>query len=112
MKTEYMLIGYSAGNTMPHLFARNGNFISYNMPESLNYAKRWTTRAGAERFIKAEQKAVSDWSYLVMPVESAGASQAASSLGKLGAGIPKTITADESQARRERLAVARAKRWA
>ena len=111
MKTEYILIGYIDGKTMPYVFGRNGNFISYNMPEILKLAKRWQTRAGVERFIEGEQKAGSDWGYLVQVVEPAGASQAGSALGKLGAGKAKTITPEEAQARRERLAAARAKRW-
>ena len=111
MKTEYALIGYIAGETRFSVFGRNGNFIGFNGPEILKLAKRWQTRAGVERFIEAERKAGSVWGYLVMPVDPAGASQAGSALGKLGAGKAKTITPEEAQARRERLAVARAKRW-
>ena len=96
---------------MPSLYGRNGNFIGFNSQEILKLAKRWQTRAGVERFIEGEQKAGTVWGYLVLPVEPAGASQAGSSLGKLGAGKAKTITPEEAQARRERLAVARAKRW-
>ncbi len=111
MKTEYMLLGYIDGKTMPNLFGRNGNFIGFNGLETLKLARRWKTREGVERFIKGEQKAGSVYGYLIMPVEPAGASQAGSALGKLGAGKAKTITPEESAARRERLAAVRAMRW-
>ena len=81
------------------------------MPENIKYAKRWATRAGVERFIASEQKAGADWGYLILVVEPAGRSFQASELGKLGAGKAKTISPEESQARRERLAAVRAKRW-
>ena len=111
MKVQFILIGYVNGETMPYVFGRNGNFISYNLPENLKLAKRWATREGVERFIVSEQKAGADWGYLILPVEPAGASQAASSLGQLGAGKAKTISPEESEARRLRLAIVRAKRW-
>ena len=111
MKTEFLLLGYVIGKSTPSIYARNGNFIGFNGLEVLKLAKRWQTRGGVERFIEAEQKAGSVWGYLILPVSPAGSSQAASSLGKLGAGIPRTITPEESQARRERLAAARANRW-
>ena len=69
MKTEFMLLGYIAGKSMPHLLCRDGNFISYNGPEILKLAKRWSTRAGVERFILGEQKAGTVFGYLVLPVE-------------------------------------------
>jgi len=110
MKTEYILLAYGVGKTMANVFT-GSHMMSYNMPENVKRAKRWKTWEGVERFIAAEKAKGSDWGYLILPVEPTGASQTASSLGKLGAGISKTITDEESQARRERLAVSRAKRW-
>ena len=110
MKTEYIILGYSLGNVMPYI-ATGKDMMSFNLAKNVKFAKRWKTPGGAAKYIETAEKAGSDWRYLILPVEPEDRSRTASELGKLGAGIAKTITPAESQARRERLAAARANRW-
>jgi len=110
MKNQFIVVGLTDGN-LPCIFTGE-TFDSYARHDSytLQRAKKWTTREGAERWIARSKAQGSDWQMFAWPVVPE-VSLAASMLGKMGEGKAKTISPEESQARRERLAVSRAKRW-
>ena len=111
MKNEYLLGGLlqKSGNEFLYLFGRNGRFISLNDVGTYKLAKRWKSLAGVERFIAREVAGGSNWSYCVLIAPELPS--AAAALGRMGAGVPRVLSDEERQARRDRLKILRAKRW-
>jgi hypothetical protein len=101
MKTEFIIIGISKGCG----YVWNGSeFVTLPWDEAKRFASRSVANRAIDRLFAAGEK-MEMGSIAAPPISS-------QALGRLAAGVKKTISPEESAARAARLAAARKSRWA